>query len=137
MIRQCFQLAESVSLSCAVADFLTQISRLSINSTLQRFGIEGCEAVLPGLEALAAASAAAGVRRIEVRMIIDINEPHHSDTLHNHLTVGILCNCQISDWADDSHKLCPVQPRSIASQAALDTLACLHTGWRASTCWSR
>lgn len=34
--------------------------------TLQRFGIEGCEAVLPGLKALAAASAAAGVRRIEV-----------------------------------------------------------------------
>jgi hypothetical protein len=34
--------------------------------TLQRFGIEGCEALLPGLRALAAASAAAGVRRIEV-----------------------------------------------------------------------
>jgi len=32
----------------------------------KRFGIEGCEAVLPGLQALAAASAAAGVRRIEV-----------------------------------------------------------------------
>jgi hypothetical protein len=36
-------------------------------AALQRFGIEGCEAVLPGLRALAAASAAAGVRRIEVR----------------------------------------------------------------------
>ncbi len=33
---------------------------------LQRFGIEGCEALLPGLSALAASSAAAGVRRIEV-----------------------------------------------------------------------
>jgi hypothetical protein len=37
-----------------------------LHGHLQRFGIEGCEAVLPGLRALAAASAAAGVRRIEV-----------------------------------------------------------------------
>lgn len=35
---------------------------------LQRFGVEGCEALLPGVDALVGRCAAAGVRRIEVGM---------------------------------------------------------------------
>ena len=35
---------------------------------LQRFGIEGCEALLPGLEALVERCAARGVRRLEMGM---------------------------------------------------------------------
>lgn len=39
---------------------------------LQRFGVEGCEALLVGLEALVARCAGHGVRRIELGM------PHRS-----------------------------------------------------------
>ncbi len=35
---------------------------------LQRFGVEGCEALLPGVDALVGRCAVAGVRRIEVGM---------------------------------------------------------------------
>lgn len=46
---------------------------------LQRFGVEGCEALLVGLEALVARSAQHGVRRIEVGM------PHRG-------RLNVLCN---------------------------------------------
>ena len=46
---------------------------------VQRFGVEGCEALLVGLEALVARSAQHGVRRIEVGM------PHRG-------RLNVLCN---------------------------------------------
>jgi len=39
-----------------------------VNCAPQRFGIEGCEALLPGLEALVERCAARGVRRLEMGM---------------------------------------------------------------------
>lgn len=36
---------------------------------LQRFGIEGCEALLPGLRAMVKASAGFGVEHIEVQLL--------------------------------------------------------------------